>query len=106
MIETYLIHTHAKPTFFSSFSLFCREFKVYLDNADVVNLCAYCIHAIRGWCDKDLLASWRDADAHEKIDDLVRPDSKENMIWARQAAYFRYALLDFWVGWIWVAMEV
>jgi hypothetical protein len=86
VIETYLIYTRAETSFFSSFSPFRREFKVYLDDAGVVDLRAYCIHAIRGWCDKDLLASWRDADAHEKINDFVRPNSKENMIWARQAA--------------------
>jgi hypothetical protein len=85
-IKTYVIHTQAETSLFSSFSSFRREFKVYLDDADVVGLRAYCIHAIHGWYDKDLLASWRNADAHEKIDDLVRPDSKENMIRARQAA--------------------
>ena len=69
--ETYLIYTHAETSLFSSFSSFRREFKVYFDDADVVDLRAYQIHAVRGWCDKDFLASWPDADAHEKVDDLV-----------------------------------
>src|SRR5712671_8041064 len=63
VIETYLIHTQAETSLFSSFSSFRREFKVYLDDADVVDLRAYCIHAIHGWCDEDLLALWGDADA-------------------------------------------
>jgi hypothetical protein len=62
VIERYLIHTYAETSLFSVYMLYV------------------------GGCDKDFLASWRGAGAHEKIDDLARPDSKENMIRARQVA--------------------
>ena len=65
VIETYLIHMQAETSLSPTFASFRREFKVYLDNADVVDLRAYRVHPIRGWCDKDTLASWCAADAHE-----------------------------------------
>ena len=91
--ETYLVHTQAEPPPFSSLSTFRRDFKVYLDDTEIVDLRTYRVHAVRGWGEKDFLTSRRDADAHEKVDDLVRPDTEEDMVYGGQTTQFRYAAL-------------
>ena len=52
------------------------------------------------------MSARRDADTHEEIDDLVRPDAEEDMVRGRQATQFCDAVLDIQMGRIWVAMEI
>ena len=47
-----------------------------------------------------------DADTHKEIDDLVRPDTEEDMVWGGQTTDFCDAALDIRMGWIWVAMKI
>jgi hypothetical protein len=67
---------------------------------------AYRIHAISRRGDEDLFASRRDADTHEKVDDLIRTDTKKDVIRTRQAAQLCYAALYSRVGWIRIAVEI
>jgi len=52
------------------------------------------------------VSAGHDADAHEKIDNLVRSDAEEDVVQGGQAAQLRYAALYLRMGWIWVAVEI
>jgi hypothetical protein len=105
--RAYLVHAHAEPSSVPTLSIFRGEFKVDLYDTDVVHLCAYRVHAVRGRSDEDFLASTgHDADAHEKVDDFIRPDTEKDMVYGRQTAQLCYAVLYLRLGWVWIAVEI
>jgi len=105
-LETYLVHTQAEPSTFSSLSTFPEEFKVNLDDTDVVDLAhAACMPQVGG-----MMRIFSRPGANQirmrRSDDLIRASAEEGMIRRTQAAQLSYAAPYFRVGWIRIAVEI
>lgn len=96
--RTDLVNLHAELSFF--------DIKRDLDHPDVVHLSGVVVHRVRGRGDEDLVLAGRADDAHDEVDDLVRPDTEEHVLGPGQATEGGDTRLDVDVGWGGVSVEV